>query len=86
MARVCESLGIGFDPSTVNYHLRGPQPRKVRGDPVVAKAPEPVRADLSIKRQEEAEQFRTQAADVIDGYPELFELVSEMMSHSTNAD
>lgn len=84
MARVCESIGISFDPSTLDYYLRGPQPRKVRGDPVVAHAPEPVRADLSFKRRNEAEQYRTQAAAVIDGYPELFDLVSRLASQSTH--
>jgi hypothetical protein len=64
-------IGEAFDPAQLEYHLAGPQPHKVMGDPEVASQPAPISAERERRRSAEAEQHRALFELVQAAHPEF---------------
>jgi len=71
LTELMSEIGEGFDPFQLEYHLAGPQPNKVMGDPEVASQPAPISAERERRRVVEAEQHRALFESVRAAHPEF---------------
>lgn len=76
MRGVSAGLGIAFDQAMLDYYRGGPRPNKVRGDPGVVSAPQPVCLETLMKRREQAKRYRKEFPEIVEAYHQLFDFVS----------
>ncbi len=71
LTQLMSGIGEAFDPAQLEYHLAGPQPHKVMGDPEVASQPAPISVEREHRRVAEAEQYRALFESVRAKHPEF---------------